>query len=246
MSTDGPDFYDDDGVLATYTAHREQPSNPNDTIEGPIVFELLGDVRTARVLDLGCGAGRFGRELLERGAAAYTGVEGSTKMVTTARATLAGTAAVVVQDRIENYAFPPAAFDVAVSRLALHYVRDVAPIFSAIWRSVVEGGRFIFSVEHPAITSCNRGWPAGTQRQDWIVDNYFQTGGREVEWLGGRVTKYHRTVEEYFATVKRAGFVVDDLREGRPMRAAFADDETFARRCRIPLFLIMAARKPLT
>ncbi|HXU68698.1 MAG TPA: methyltransferase domain-containing protein [Polyangia bacterium] len=243
MSSDGPDFYDDAAVFATYMAHRERPSNPNDTIEAPIVDELLGDVRGARVLDLGCGAAAFGRQLMERGAAAYTGVEASAKMAAAARDALAGTGA-VVEKRIEDFAYPAAAFDIVVSRLALHYVRDVGPIFSAVSRSLLAGGRFVFSVEHPVITSCSRGWIAGTQRQDWIVDDYFRTGAREVDWLGGRVTKLHRTIEEYYASIKAAGFVVDDLREGRPVRAAFADEDTFRRRCRIPLFLVMLARKP--
>lgn len=244
MSIDGPDFYDDDAVFATYMAHRGQPSNPNDTIEGPLIDELLGDVRDVRVLDLGCGTGAFGRVLMDRGAAAYTGVEASTKMAAAARDTLAGTGAIVVENRIEEFDYPAAAVDVVVSRLALHYVPDVRPIFSAVSRSLVDGGRFVFSVEHPVITSCSRGWVAGTQRQDWIVDDYFQTGARDVEWLGGRVTKYHRTVEDYFAGIKASGLDVDDVREGRPVRTAFADDRTFARRSRIPLFLIMSARKP--
>jgi SAM-dependent methyltransferase len=245
MSSDGPEFYDDAAVFATYMAHREQPSNPNDTIERPVIVELLGDVRGARCLDLGCGTAAFGRELLERGAAAYTGVEASARMMTAARDTLAGTGGVLVDGRIEDYAYPVAAFDLVMSRLALHYVRDIGSIFTAISRSLVSGGRFVFSVEHPVITSCSRGWRPGTQRQDWIVDDYFREGAREVEWLGGRVTKYHRTVEDYFGAIKGAGLFVDDVREGRPTRAAFADDETFARRCRIPLFLIVAARKLL-
>ena len=184
MSSDGPDFYDDDAVFAAYMAHREQPSNPNDSIEGPVIRELVGDVRRARVLDLGCGTGAFGRELMERGAAAYTGVEASAKMTKVAREAFAGTDAIVLKDRIEDYAYPRAAVDLVVSRLALHYVLDVAHVLAAVSRCLVGGGRFVFSVEHPVITSCSRGWAAGTPRQDWIVDDYFRAGARDVEWLG--------------------------------------------------------------
>jgi hypothetical protein len=93
------------------------------------------------------------------------------------------------------------------------------------------------------ITSCDRGWPAGSQRQDWIVDDYFATGLRETEWMGGRVQKYHRTVEDYFAELQRAGFAVEQLRESRPERGRFANEQTYARRMRIPLFLFLAGRK---
>ena len=56
--------------------------------------------------------------------------------------------------------------------------------------------------------------------------------------------KYHRAVEDYFAALQRAGFVVEQLREARPRREHFQDTETYERRKRIPLFLILAALKP--
>jgi hypothetical protein len=43
---------------------------------------------------------------------------------------------------------------------------DVAGI--DIFMNDVSGMDFAFSVEHPVITSCNRGWIDGTPRQDWI------------------------------------------------------------------------------
>lgn len=86
--------------------------------------------------------------------------------------------------------------------------------------------------------------PGGTQsqRQDWIVDDYFVTGLRETTWLGGAVIRYHRTVEDYIAALLAAGFTLDTLRESRPDPARFADPEEYARRLRIPLFLFLAGR----
>ncbi len=81
-------------------------------------------------------------------------------------------------------------------------------------------------------------------RQDWIVDNYFNTGRRLTSWLGGQVVKYHRTVENYFMGLQCAGFVITSIREATPQREWFEDDEqTYKRRQRIPLFLIMASQK---
>ncbi|WP_199318478.1 methyltransferase domain-containing protein [Leptolyngbya sp. FACHB-541] len=73
---------------------------------------------------------------------------------------------------------PPAAFDLVLARLALHYVADLAPVFTNIFRTLAAGAQFVFSVGHPVITSCDRGWVDGTPRQDWVVDNYFSTGVR--------------------------------------------------------------------
>ena len=55
MSSEGPDFYDDDAVFATYMARRHGSDNPNDTLEKPVLQELVGSLAGQRILDLGCG-----------------------------------------------------------------------------------------------------------------------------------------------------------------------------------------------
>ena len=57
------------------------------------------------------------------------------------------------------------------------------------------------------------------------------------------MVKYHRTVEDYFVGLQRAGFAVESVREAEPQREWFEDDDTYQRRKRIPLFLIMAGIK---
>lgn len=243
MAKRGPAFYDEEAVFATYARSWERPDNPNDTLEQPVLRELAGDLADRRVLDLGCGAGAFGAYALARGCHAYIGVDGSRNMVAAARQALGGTAGDVVHAALETWDYPAAAFDLAVSSLALHYVADVAAIFARVFRTLVPGGRIVFSVEHPVITCCDRGWQSG-HRQDWLVDDYFTIGPRERSWLGGEVVKYHRTVEAYFAALQGAGFVVDHLRESHPQRARFADGAEYARRKRIPLFLFLAGHTP--
>jgi SAM-dependent methyltransferase len=164
-------------------------------------------------------------------------------MISAAQHNLAGTGGEVVHSALEDWEFPSQAFDLVVSRLALHYLADLDTLCVNVHDSLVPGGRFICSVEHPVITSCNRGWPEGTLRQDWVVDDYFDTGLRVTSWMGGVVRKYHRTVEDYFATFQRAGFTVEQLRESRPQPEHFADLATYERRKRIPLFLFLAGRK---
>ena len=127
------------------------------------------------------------------------------------------------------------------SRLALHYIPEIEPVFVKIYRALVDRGRFIFSIEHPVITSSDRAWKTGGPRQDWIVDNYFETGPRQTRWMGGDIIKYHRTVEDYFSALRTSGFVVDALRESRPQRARFREKTTYERRKRIPLMLFFSA-----
>jgi SAM-dependent methyltransferase len=244
MTHDGPAFYDDAAIFNTYMARRVRPDNPNDTLEKPIISELVGDLANQRVLDLGCGDAGFGREALTQGCCSYLGVEGSRNMVEVARRNLAGTTGQVVHATIEGWNYPDEMFDLVVARLVLHYIEDVANVFTRIYQTLIPGGRLVFSVEHPVITSCDRSRQGDGPRQEWIVDNYFTTGRRVTSWLGGQVVKYHRTVENYFAGLKRAGFSLDSMREAEPQRERFVDVATYQRRRRIPLFLIMSGKKP--
>lgn len=249
MALDGPAFYDDEEIFTYYTAKRMRSDSANETLERPIFEELTGDLAGLRLLDLGCGDGRFGLTALEAGARFYLGVEGSQKMFELARDTLAHAdiaeaKAQVIQARIEDWPYPSRAFDLVTARLVLHYIEDIDSLLRKIQQTIVEGGRFICSVEHPVITSCNRAWLDGGHRQEWIVDDYFETGRRVTNWMGGEVIKYHRTVEDYWSAFHSAGLEVDAIRESRPSRDHIADEATYQRRKRIPLMLFFAAFRP--
>jgi SAM-dependent methyltransferase len=243
MTSDGSAFYDDDAIFNTYMARRSRLDNPNDTLEKPIILALVGDLTNQRILDLGCGDAAFGREALSEGCRTYLGIDGSHNMIMAAQQGLAGTTGKIEQATVENWDYPVEAFDLVVSRLVLHYIEDVDAVFKQVHHALIGGGRFVFSVEHPVITSCDRAWQGNGPRQDWIVDDYFNTGRRVTSWMGGQVAKYHRTIENYFVGLQRAGFVVESVREAEPQRERFEHDGTYQRRQRIPLFLIMAGRK---
>ncbi|MBW4690145.1 MAG: class I SAM-dependent methyltransferase [Lyngbya sp. HA4199-MV5] len=84
MDQSGSNFYDDEAVFATYRQHRHCPDTPNETLEKPVILELVAPVVHKRILDLGCGDAAIGKEFLQQGAASYTGVEGSQRMAETA------------------------------------------------------------------------------------------------------------------------------------------------------------------
>lgn len=241
MSYHGSDFYDDNSNFELYMQRRQWQENANDTLEKPVIWQLLGDVLDRHVLDLGCGDAGFGMELLEKGCAAYVGIEGSRNMVKAATSQLMDyNHGSVLHMRMEDYTYPRDAYDVVISRLALHYLEDIESVFRSIHQTLKPNGRFVFSVEHPVITSTLQ--PSGI-RTNWVVDNYFNEGYREQQWLGGTVHKYHRTIEDYFNAMQEAGFIVEQLRESKPVREHFASDDTYERRRRIPLFLFLAGRK---
>jgi len=241
---EGESFYDAPGVHDRYTAHRHNRRlSPNHVMEEPAVLAEVGDPAGLRVLDLGCGDGAFARLLLEAGARSYRGVDSSSSMVEQAGRTLAGTAGRVDLADIENFTGEAHSVDLVTARLSLHYVADLDRVLAACARALAPAGRLIVTVVHPVITSYDNR-PAGP-RTTWTVDDYFNPGPRIRAWMGSQVTWHHRTIENYFAAITRAGLTVTSLRECEPDAARFEGDaDELVRRRRVPLFLLLNARAP--
>jgi ubiquinone/menaquinone biosynthesis C-methylase UbiE len=241
----GGSFYDDRALFVRYQQHRAWSLNPNVVMESPALFEELGPVSGLHVLDLGCGDAEIGRELLNAGAARYRGIDGSTRMVEAAQRMLEGTTGEAVSCDIEDLAEPAESFDLVLSRMALHYVANLGGALRACRACLTPGGRVIFTVVHPVITSHDARESSTEPRQNWVVDDYFVTGPREERWLGTTTVWHHRTIEDYVAELRNAGFALINLRECAPSREQFDDDAEYERRRRIPLMLLLAgARTP--
>ena len=236
---DGPQFYDNDAVFDTYWKNRSHPDNPNDSLEKPVMLEMIGNVKYAEILELGCGDGDFGNLLLAMGCQSYTGIDASRNMIKLAKKNVTSNRANLIRTRIENCEFPPDHYHLIVSRLSLHYVADLHDVFSRLKTSLKRGGKIVLSVEHPVVTASNKSRENG-KRTNWIVDDYFKSGKREYEWLEHTVTKYHRTLEDYFTLFTDTGFDVVSLRESKPRKENFTNESEFERRQRIPLMLFFA------
>lgn len=235
--------YDDVEFFEKYTKKRDRLDSPNEVIEQPIIDQLIGDVKDKRVLDLGCGDGKYGVQLLKRGAKLYDGIEGSHRMANLAKENLKAYNSRVEENDIEKVEFKEAAYDIVISRLVLHYVEDIGSLLKKIRLSLKEEGEFIFSVEHPIITSCYEAYHQEVKRGSWIVDDYFKSGERVNTWLGKDVVKHHKTLEQYWQIIKEANFDVVEIRESKPEESHFKSKEEYQRRLRIPLFLMFKIKR---
>lgn len=242
MTDRGGDFYDE-VVTSRYLAHRHSgASSPNVVMEEPAVRAHLGDLTGLRVVDLGCGDGSFAGDVLGRGAQAYLGVDGSAAMIAVARRRPADERVRFEVGRIEDFAPAPGIADLVVSRMALHYLHDVAPTLRSAHGALAPNGRLLFTVTHPVITSFDNQEPG--PRTSWTVDDYFDAGERRRSWFGSEVTWFHRTVEQYISAVLAAGFTVEAVSECAPDPSLFADaPEELARRMRVPVVLLVSARR---
>ncbi|MEH7251018.1 class I SAM-dependent methyltransferase [Neobacillus niacini] len=243
MEFRGASVYDQEDFFSNYMKRRGRKDSPNNAIENPIIYELIGDFQNKSILDLGCGDASFGKELLNQGAACYTGIEGSRQMVTSANLKLANENGAIHHETMESYSYPTEKFDIVTSRFAIHYVSDVHLLFQNVHKTLKDNGKFVFSVQHPLTTSSFISKQTGDKRGNWIVDDYFLEGERKEPWIEQIVVKYHRTTEHYFKALTKSGFSVVDLREGTPKREHFTYDEEFERRLRIPVVLAFSCTK---
>ncbi|MET7332650.1 class I SAM-dependent methyltransferase [Nonomuraea sp. NPDC005650] len=239
----GGSFYDAPQVAERYLGHRHSGvSSPNHVMEEPAFLEELGEVTGLRVLDLGCGDAAIGQVVLDAGCRSYLGLDGSAAMVEAGNSALYGTAGRVEMVDIEDFSAPPSSFDLIVSRLAFHYVEDIEPVLASCHECLSPGGRIIFTVVHPILTSHDPGVQG--KRTSWVVDDYFLQGPRERQWMGGTVTWFHRTIEDYVALLTKSGFSLTSLSECAPREDRFnGDADELARRRRVPLFLLLAGMR---
>ncbi|MDT3493279.1 class I SAM-dependent methyltransferase [Bacillus toyonensis] len=237
------DVYNNEAFFEQYMKRRYRENSPNESIEKPAFFQLIGDVKGKQILDLGCGDAKFGEELLENGCHSYTGIEGSQLMYEKAVKQLENKNGTVHFLNLKDYNYPPATFDLVTSRLALHYIEHLHIIFQNVYKTLKTNGTFIFSVQHPVITSSFESLQTSGKRTSWFVDDYFKLGKRVEPWIDQEVIKYHRTMEEYFTLLQQAGFTIINLKEATPNQTYFQSEEEYERRLRIPLFLLFSCKK---
>ena len=128
-----------------YASWRATPlGKVTEAIEQRLIFDLMGDIDHARVLDAGCGDGALACAAALRGAAVI-GVDPDPAMLAAARARAkqAGVEAAFSEGRIESLPFADASFDVVVAITVLCFVADAAAALRELVRVLRPGGRLV-------------------------------------------------------------------------------------------------------
>lgn len=214
--------------------------------EWPALKAMLPELAGKRVLDLGCGYGWHCRYALEQGAREVVGVDISQRMLEQARCRTISERCRYLHMAMEDIDFPEACFDVVISSLALHYVRDYADVLRRVAVCLKSGGDFVFSVEHPVFTAYgNQDWYRDGEGRalHWPVDRYFLEGERQAVFLGETMVKYHRTLTDYVDPLQRAGFTLTGLVEPQPTEQMLIEIAGMADELRRPMMLILAAKR---
>jgi len=213
--------------------------------EWPEIRALLPDLKGLRIVDLGCGFGWFSRFAAGEGATSVLGLDLSENMIARAKAENAHPAITYDIADLEQLELPQAAFDLAYSSLAFHYVEDFGRLAAKVRVALVPGGRFVFTIEHPIyMASARAGWRTDDAgNRFWPVDHYSLEGRRTTDWLAKGVVKYHRTIATTLNTLMDQGFAVRRVIEWRPSEDQLAVNPALAEEMDRPMILMISAER---
>ena len=213
--------------------------------EWPALQAMLPPVPGLKVVDLGCGYGWFSRWAQEQGAEQVLGLDVSQKMLARAKEMTSSSAITYGIADLEKLDLPDAAFDLAYSSLAFHYIVDLKGLFARIHQALVPGGRLVFSIEHPIFMAPRQpGWLIDEQgRKSWPVDSYQLEGPRVTNWLADGVIKQHRTVGTLLTLLIQAGFTLTHVDEWGPSEADLKARPALAEELERPMMLLVAAHR---
>lgn len=236
-------IYDDAAFFAGYSKLPRQVEVLAGAPEWPAIRAMLPQLAGKRVVDLGCGFGWASRFMREQGAASVLGIDLSRNMIERARRDTADSQIDYRIADLDTLELPHAAFDLAYSALAFHYVADFARLAATIRRALAAGGHLVFTIEHPIfMAAVHARWIADDSgRPTWPVNNYAQEGERRTDWFVDGVVKYHRTLATTLNTLIGAGFTVTAVNEFAPTPEQVAAMPALAQERERPMFLMVAA-----
>lgn len=206
--------------------------------ERPATLSLLPDLEGKRVLDAGCGPGVYAEWLVAHGAAVVA-FDANRKMVRLARQRLGNKAQVVraaLEDPLDFAA--DASFDIIVSALVMHYVKDWEPPLREFYRVIKTGGCLVFSIQHP-FNDYEQFSRSRIYFEVELVDCMTKGFGKSV-----CVPFYRRPLGVVINSLIAADFCIDTILEPLPTEEfKRADPEDYAELIHKPGFMCIRATK---
>lgn len=204
----------------------DREPNPLVTLEEPVTLAQIGDIRGQRILDLGCGTGRYCALLAALGAEVI-GLDPSARMLDQARRKLTEICGFDLHlGTLEQAGFPSAHFHLVLSALTLAHLPNLAPILTEAARVLKPGGRLVVSDIHPY-------WPVSGH--DYT--EFFDETGQEY-----RIPQHPHLIEDYWRLFERLGLTLEDIREPRIDQGLVGKFPSLAGYEGTPLAIVLRAR----
>lgn len=240
-------IYDHPEFFQSYRTLRESEFNYNDLLEQPALRGVLPELKNKKVLDVGCGMGDFAKYCVKEQAREVVGLDISRNMIEAAQQRNSHERIHYVNMALEDFQLRQHEFDVVVSSLALHYIKDYDVAIKKINGCLKKMGVFVFSIEHPIVTARRNmdNWTVDKEnnRSHFAVDHYQEEGERQQYWYIDGIVKYHRTFSTLINELILNGFQVEQVIEPIPDSKAVKSLPKIINEMRRPSFMIIRAKK---
>ncbi|KAA0547079.1 class I SAM-dependent methyltransferase [Bacillus sp. BGMRC 2118] len=208
----------------------------NSEYERPAMMKHIQlDLRDKTVLDAGCAAGWYTLQLTNRGASVVA-TDISPEMVSATKRRVGDNTEVICLDLEKELPFEDATFDLIISSLTLHYLKNWDQTFREFQRVLKKNGQLLFSVHHP--------------HSDIKIlrdPHYFKVELIIDKWKKeGRVydVPYYRRPLQYIINSTLNHFNLEEVIEPEPtLTFKQKSPESYKRLMSCPQFIIMKARK---
>ena len=136
---------------------RNEPILLSDFSARPFVLDMCEPLQGLNILDVGCGEGYVGRQMLKRGAKHVDGIDISDKMISNA-------IRIQEDENIQHSTYRTSnildfkveqreEYDLILAMFLFNYlnVEETQTVMEKVFELLKPGGRFIFSVPHPLL-----------------------------------------------------------------------------------------------
>lgn len=195
-----------DSEFAKKYSELVEANSINALYERPATLSLVDIKKGMKVLEAGCGTGIYTEWLAEKGAE-VTAIDFSDEMLKIAKAK--GTNAKFIKANLNHPLdyLNDNEFDLVLSSLVIHYIKDLQFLFSEFNRVLKINGSLVFSTHHPF--------------QDYRLhpeSNYYETELIEDKWSRFNINMklFRRPLSEIFRILKVTDFKIDELLEPGP------------------------------
>lgn len=183
--------------------------------EGDMPLEMLGEIEGKRILDAGCGTGRWSIRLADKGAEVY-GLDFSEGMISKARKK-AGEIGLDIDfrqhDLTERLPFGDLFFDDILCSTVIESIQNIRPLFEEFGRVLRKDGVLVITTIQPLL-----------RKRETPV---FEVGNKEYK-IPDKVDHF---LEDYFHLLRENRFRMEDVREPKEEGTDY------------PLLLVLKAKK---
>ncbi|WP_159888577.1 class I SAM-dependent methyltransferase [Paenibacillus puerhi] len=175
-------------------------------------LHLLGQIKDAVILEVGCGSGHTLEYLAKRGARELWGVDLSSTQIKTAKEVVSkqNTPVTFIESPMEDIpGLPEHYFDKAVSIYALGWTVDLPKTLRNIYRSLKPGGILVFSWEHPVHSVVEYVNEQLRFRRSYVNEGFE----KHDSWRGTPIVMHNRKISTFINELINTGFVIDKVIE---------------------------------